>query len=127
METEAEILESGILDQVERKMEMQDEKEKALDIIRFVLRNARDLAASCARLLMKDEWEIYAAWQQDWLSAEPGNEKRRKRVRFFMQMAAEYWRNTQPSRSKKQWDFMAEVVNPSLLSDEHMELLKEIS
>ena len=127
VETEAEILESGIMDQVERKMEMQDEKEKALDIIRFVLRNARDLAASCARLLMKDEWEIYAAWQQEWLSAEQGNEKRQKLVRFFMQMAAEYWRNTQPFRSKKQWDFMAEVVNPSLLSDEHMELLNEIS
>ncbi len=124
---EAKIPESGILDQVERNMEMQDEKEKALDIIRFVLRNARDTVASCARLLMKDEWEIYAAWQQEWLSAAQGNEKRQKLVRFFMQMTAEYWRNTQPSRTKKQWDFMAEGVNPPLLSDEHMELLKEIS
>ena len=127
MEVEAEIQESGILDQVERKIELQDEKEKALDIIRFVLRNARDTAAACARLLMKDEWEIYTAWRQEWLSAVQGKEKRQKRVRFFMQMAAEYWRNTQPSRSKKQWDFMAEVVSPSLLSDKHMELIKVIS
>ena len=124
---EAEIPESGILDQVQQKMELLDEKQKALDIIRFVLRNARDMAAACARLLMKDEWEIYASWQQEWLSAAQGKEKRQKQVRLFMQMTAEYWRNTQPSRSKKQWDFMAEVVNPSLLSDEHRDLIKEVS
>ena len=127
METEAAVQDSGILYQVERKMDLLDEKEKALDMICFVLRNCRDTAAACARLLMKDEWEIYTAWLQEWLSAVPGKEKRQKRVRFFIQMAAEYWHNTQPSRSKKQWDFMAGIVSPSLLSDKHVELVKVIS
>ena len=127
LETEEATLESGILDQVERKMELLDEKEKALDLIRFVLRNVRDTAAACARLLMKDEWEIYTAWQREWLSASAGNKKRQEQIRLFMQMVAEYWHSTQPSRSKKQWEFMAEVVSPSQLSDGQMELIQLIS
>ena len=127
LETEEATLESGILDQVERKMELLDEKEKALDLTRFVLRNARDTAAACARLLMKDEREIYTAWQREWLSASAGNKKRQKRIRLFMQLAAEYWHSTQPSRSKKQWEFMAEVVNPTLLTEKHRDILKLVS
>ena len=127
MEIETSVQDSGIMGQVERKLELLDEKEKALDMLRFVLRNARDMTAACARLVMQDEWKIYVSWQREWLAAAMGKEKRRKRIRQFMQMVAEYWRNTQPARSKKQWDFMAEVVNPSLLSDEHTELIKLIS
>ena len=127
VEAEAEIRESGILDQVEQKMNVLGEKEEALELIRFVLRNVRDMAAACARLRMKDEWEIFVSWQREWLSAVPDNSRRKERVRLFLQMAAEYWRNTRPSRSSKQWEFMTEVVTPSLLSDQHMELIKEIS
>lgn len=127
LEVEAEIRGSGIMRQMERKMELLEEKEKALDMIRFVLRNGRDTAAACARLLMKDEWEIYAAWQREWLSAVAGKEKRQKQVRQFMQMLAEYWQSTQPSRSRKQWDAMAEVMNPSQLSDKHLELIRLVS
>ena len=108
-------------------MNVLGEKEEALELIRFVLRNARDMAAACARLRMKDEWEIFVSWQREWLAAVPDNSRRKERVRLFLQMAAEYWRNTRPSRSNKQWEFMTEVVTPSLLSDQHMELIKEIS
>ena len=127
MEVEAAIQDSGIIGQVERKLELLDEKEKALDMLRFVLRNARDMAAACARLLMKDEWEIYTAWQKEWMFAALGKEKRRKRIRHFLQMVVEYWRSTQPSRSNKQWDFMKEVTSPLLLSDKHRELIKTVS
>ncbi len=127
MEVEAATRDSGMLGQVERKMELLNEKEKTLGMIHFVLRNSRDTAAACARLLMKDEWEIYTAWQSEWLSAVAGKEKRQKQVRQFMQMAAEYWRSTQPSRSNKQWGFMTEVMNPSRLSDKHLELIKLVS
>ena len=85
------------------------------------------MAAACARLLMKDEWEIYTAWQREWLYAIAGKEKRQNRVRQFLQMTAEYWQSTQPSRSRKQWEAMAEVMNPSRLSDKHLELIKLIS
>jgi hypothetical protein len=127
MEVEASVQDSGIMGQVERKLELLDEQEKALDMFRFVLRNARDMTAACARLVMKDEWEIYVSWQREWLAAAMGKEKRRERIRHFLQMVAEYWRNTQPARSKKQWDFMAEVVHPSLLPDKHTELIKTVS
>ena len=116
-----------MLGQVERKMELLDEKEKALGMIRFILRNGRDMAAACARLLMKDEWEIYTAWQREWLSAFSGKEKRRKQVCQFLQMTAEYWQSTQPSRSRKQWEAMTEVMNPTCLSDKHLELIKLVS
>ena len=96
-------------------------------MIRFVLRNGRDMAAACARLLMKDEWEIYATWQREWLSAFSGKEKRRKQVQQFMQMMAEYWHSTQPSRSNKQWEFMTDIMNPSCLSDKHLNLIKLVS
>lgn len=126
-EAEAPVLESGIMDRMERETEALDEKESALDIIRFVLRNTRDTTAACARLLMKDEWEIYAAWLRELLAVAGRNEKRRQRFRLFMQMAAEYWRATQPSRSKKQWEYMADVVSPSLLADRHLELITKVS
>ena len=124
---EAESRDFDLLNQAERKSELPDEKENALDVVRFVLRNARDTVAVCARLLMKDEWEIYVAWQREWMSAVEGKEKRQKQIRIFLQMLAEFWRNTQPSRSKKQWEFMAEVVSPSLLTDGQMELIRLIS
>ena len=127
LEVEAAIQAYGTLNQVERKIGLLEEKENALDLVRFVLRNGRDMAAGCARLLMKDEWEIYAAWQQEWLSASPGKEKRRKRIRIFLQMVAEYWHSTQPSRSNKQWNAMTEVVNPTLLTEKHREILKLVS
>lgn len=127
MAAEAAVQDSGVLRQVERNLEIMEEKEKALDMLRFVLRNARDMAAACARLLMKDEWEIYAAWQQEWLAVTKGKEKRQNRIRLFMQMIVEYWRNTQPSRSKNQWRFMSELVTPSLLADRHRELINVIS
>jgi len=106
---------------------LQEEKESALDLVRCVLRNTRDTVAVCARLLMKDEWELYVAWQREWLTAVEGKEKRQKQIRLFLQMAAEFWRDTQPSRSKKQWEYMAEVVSPSLLTDDQMELIRLIS
>ena len=127
LEVEAATRDSGMLGQVERKMELLEEKEKALGMIRFVLRNGRDMAAACARLLMKDEWEIYATWQREWLSAFSGKEKRRKQVQQFMQMMAEYWHSTQPSRSNKQWEFMTDIMNPSCLSDKHLNLIKLVS
>ena len=129
LEAEASTQESGILNQVERKLELLEEKENALDLVRFVLRNARDTAAGCARLLMKDEWEIYTAWQREWLSAVQGRskEKRQKRIRVFMQLAAEYWRSTQPSRSKKQWEYMTEIVSPAVLSDKQTDLVRIVS
>ena len=125
-EDETKIQDSGILSLVERMMEGLDEKEQALDLIRFVLRTVRDMTTAFARLRMKDEWEIYVSWQREWLSAVPDNGKRKERIRLFMQMTAVYWRNTQPSKSSKQWELMTEVVTPSLLSDEHMELIKVI-
>ena len=85
------------------------------------------MPAACARLVMRDEWEIYISWQREWLETAMGKEKRRNRIRRFMQMVAEYWRNTQPARSQKQWGFMAEVVNPTLLSDEDKELIEAVS
>lgn len=127
LEAEAATQESGILNQAERETELLGEKERALDLIRFVLRNARDNVAVCARLLMKDEWELYAAWQREWLSVTAGNKKRQEQIRLFLQMAAEYWHDTQPSRSRKQWEFMADVVSPSLLTDEQTELIRLVS
>ena len=112
---------------MERKLELLEEKENALDLVRFVLRNVRDTVAACARLLMKEEWELYAAWQREWLAASSGNKKRQEQIRLFMQMAAEYWHDTQPSRSRKQWEFMAEVAAPSLLTEDQMELIRLVS
>lgn len=127
LEAEAAVHDSRLLNQVERKLELLEEKENALDLVRFVLRNVRDTVAACARLLMKEEWELYAAWQREWLAASSGNKKRQERIRLFMQMAAEYWHDTQPSRSRKQWEFMAEVAAPSLLTEEQMELIRLVS
>ena len=85
------------------------------------------MVAGCARLLMKDEWEVYVSWRREWLSAIAGKEKRREQVRLFMQMVTEFWHSTQPSRSQKQWSFMEEVVKPFVLSDKHLEVIRLIS
>ena len=65
--------------------------------------------------------------RREWLAASSGNKKRQEQIRLFMQMAAEYWHSTQPSRSNRQWELMAEVVSPSQLSDGQMELIQLIS
>ena len=127
LEAEGETRDSGILNQMDKKMELLEEKENALDLIRFILRNVRNMAAACSRLLMKDEWEVYSAWQQEWLSVVSGREHRKKRIRLFLQLASEYWRETLPSRSNKQWGNMKDVVSPSLLTDYHLELIKRVS
>ncbi len=113
--------------QMEKRLELLSDQESAQDMISFLLRNVRDTAAACARLEMKDEWEIYGTWQQEWLAACARTEKRRNQVRLFMQLAAEYWHSTQPARSNKQWENMAEIVTPSLLKAAHRDLLEKIT
>jgi hypothetical protein len=44
-----------------------------------------------------------------------------------MQLVAEYWHSTQPARSNKQWENMAEIVTPSLLKAAHRDLLEKIT
>lgn len=123
LETKTAQKDSGMLAQLEQKMNLITEREQVTDMIRFLLRNARDLAAACARLEMKDEWEIYLAWQRVWLSACGRSEKRKRQVRRFMQFVAEYWHSTQPSRSRKQWELMQELMQPLQLSREDQELV----
>ena len=118
LEAEAEWQASDMMTQLETKMNLVTEKENVLDTIRFLLRNVRDTAAACARLVMKDEWEIYVSWQRAWLAACGKSERRRKQVRIFLQLAAEYWHGTQPSRSHRQWGKMDEVMQPSLLNSD---------
>lgn len=127
LDAEGKASDAEIQNRLERKSELPEEKEAALDLIRFVLRNVRNMASVCSRLLMKDEWEIYSAWHQEWLSVESGRKKRKEQIRLFIQMAAEYWRDTLPSRGNKQWENMKEVVTPSLLTEHHLELIKLIS
>lgn len=102
------------------------EREEALVMIRFLLRNARDIIANSARLNMQDEWQVYTAWRKLWLTAEPGKEGRQKRIRKFLQLTAEYWRRSQPSSSRRQWAKMAEVMWPSVLSAAEYGLLDQL-
>ncbi len=118
---------ASMLEHLEQKMKLVSEQEDITDLIRFLLRNARDMAAGCARLLMKDEWEIYLIWQRFWITSCGKSDKRRQQVRFFMELTAEYWHSTQPSRSRKQWEKMKEITNPSLLSRDDTELLAQLA
>jgi len=116
----------GMMDRLDYKMKILSEKEDMLDFLRFLLRNGRDMAAGCARLVMKDECGIYLSWHQEWITMHTNKGKRGKSIKIFVQMVAEYWYNTQPSRSKKQWENMSELMNPSVLTGEHRKLLEQV-
>ena len=113
----------SLIEQIETRMNVVSEKDDLLDIMRFLLRNLRDTVAACARLEMKDESEVYLEWQRIWLLRCDSLQKRQQQIRHFMQLAAEYWHSTQPSRSRKQWERLSALVSPSLLSTEDMEML----
>ncbi|MBO5590852.1 MAG: hypothetical protein J5923_06425 [Acidaminococcaceae bacterium] len=119
--------ESGMADRLEQKMNLLSEKETVVDMIRFLLRNGRDFTAACARLLMKDEWEIYLSWFHEGMAIAGKHEKTRRRIRKYLQMVAEYWRCTQPSRSKKQWERIAEIMRPSEMSEEESALVDRLA
>jgi len=119
--------ESGMADRLEQKMNLFSEKETVVDMLRFLLRNGRDFTAACARLLMKDEWEIYLSWLHEGIAIAGKHEKTRRRIRKYLQMVAEYWRCTQPSRSKKQWEKMAEIMRPSEMSEEESALVDRLA
>jgi len=83
---------------------------------RFFLRNYRDMITNIARLLMKDESDIYTEMTKAWGEMEKDCPRRAARARLFLQMTAVYWQQTQPSSSRRQWDKMAPVLLPSLLN-----------
>jgi len=114
-------------DRLEQKMNLFSEKETVVDMLRFLLRNGRDFTAACARLLMKDEWEIYLSWLHEGIAIAGKHEKTRRLIRKYLQMVAEYWRCTQPSRSKKQWEKMAEIMRSSEMSEEESALVDRLA
>lgn len=100
--------------------------EDTLDMLCFLLRTARDMVANSARLMLKEEWEIYISWRRIWLAASHQHVRRQKKIREFLQLTAEYWHQTQPSSSRRQWPRMAEVLWPPQLAQPEMELLKRL-
>ncbi len=96
-------------------------------IMQFIIRVKRDLVTGVARATMREEYEIYHEWLKLWLKSIGDNEKRQEMVRAFVQMTALYWHSTQMIASKKQWEYMKDIVEPSVLTDVQKEVLKNIT
>ena len=115
-------------------------------ILTLMLRGVRDCVNQIARGQMLEQQEvynqIYALWMQAIRSGKqaenqeglpvwklPPNATKRleQKAQRFLQMVITYWSLTNPKSSKRQMDFLEEVMEPWHLSLEDKKLLRKLS
>lgn len=93
--------------------------------LRSVLLNVRELIANMARAAMQDEMQIIRSWHECLLNG--AGDRMRNRVDFFVQLEIGYWSMTKPKTSRKQLAYLADLLQPNMLTDVYQKLLTEIS
>lgn len=94
--------------------------------LQLVLRTWRDIVANVSRTAMQDDMDIFRQWYQ-YLWQLAGDNARRKRELFvLLQLNICYWQGTRPKTSRKQVQFLKDLLHPSLLNEHYAGLLKKI-
>lgn len=92
--------------------------------LRLVLRNVRDLTANIARMTMQDELQVIRQWHDLLMARFSG--KMQQRMKRFCQLEIAYWSRTKPKTSKRQLTYLADLLQPDVVSDEYKKILLEI-
>lgn len=89
------------------------------------LRNVRDLIANISRTSMQEDLQIIRQWND--LLTESMGSGCRIRITGFMQLVIAYWCRTKPKTSKKQLNYLTDLLQSDVLSDDYKKMLQEIA
>lgn len=88
------------------------------------LRYVREWIANVARVSMKDELEIIRQWRELLTANVP--EELRNLTDVLVQLEILYWNQTKPKTSRKQLEYLLDLLEPNKISDEYYGLYKQI-
>ncbi len=88
------------------------------------LRYVREWIANVARVSMKDELEIIRKWQELLTANAP--EEFQNLTSVLVQLEILYWNQTKPKTSRKQLEYLLDLLEPNKISDEYYGLYKQI-
>lgn len=92
----------------------------------LALRNIRGVVSNISRALMLDELEVFHGWYAMLQYQQNGNPKGQLRMRLLVQLSILYWKETRPKTSRKQMQYLKELLEPSVISKEYAELLQKV-
>ncbi|MBQ7760187.1 MAG: hypothetical protein IJ376_03630 [Acidaminococcaceae bacterium] len=90
----------------------------------IVLRSVREWIANVARVGMQDDLDIIRQWQEllkKYLTAGV-----QSWVDLLVQLEIAYWNLTKPKTSRKQLEYLADLLEPNVVTEEYNTLLKRI-
>ena len=84
----------------------------------------REWIANVARVSMKDELEIIRQWQELLKANVPENLQ--ELTDILVQLEILYWNQTKPKTSRKQLEYLMDLLEPNKISEEYYSLYKQI-
>ena len=91
----------------------------------IVLRSIREWIANVARVGMQDDLDIIWAWQE--LLKAKLSKSVQAWVDMLVQLEIGYWHLTKPKTSRKQLEYLADLLEPNVVTEEYSRLLKSIA
>lgn len=111
--------------------------------LQTVLRSFRDIVTQLARSKMAEPadvyLELYALWQKSieepeadttapvWKRPASTTKRQELRIKRFLQMVITYWSLTNPKSSRRQVEYLQEIMEPRQITPECKALLKKLS
>lgn len=90
----------------------------------LTLRSIRDWVANVARTNMQDDLEILRAWQQ--LLKVNISSRLQMWVDILVQLEINYWHLTKPRTSRKQLEYLTDLLEPDVIPQEQRDMLNEL-
>lgn len=113
------------------------------DWLQAVLRSLRDIVAQLARSNMAEPADVYLELYEQWQKSiqepeadttapiwkQPASATKRQvlRIKRFLQMVVTYWNLTNPKSSRRQLEYLQEIMEPRQITPECKALLKKLS
>ena len=91
----------------------------------IVLRSIRDWIANVARVGMLDDLDIIRDWQE--LLKNNLSTSVQAWVDLLVQLEINYWHLTKPKTSRKQLEYLADLLEPDVVSEEYKRLVNLIA
>ncbi|MBQ8418584.1 MAG: hypothetical protein IJX10_08160 [Phascolarctobacterium sp.] len=91
----------------------------------IVLRSIREWIANVARVGMQDDLEIIRRWQE--LLKKQLTDGVQPWVDLLVQLEIGYWHLTKPKTSRKQLEYLADLLEPDMVTAEYRRLLERIA
>ena len=99
-------------------------EEVRLGYLRMLSRSLRDLCANLARIAMEEDLYAIRRWQE-FLEGRV-SERVKPWARLLVQFEIGYWYLTKPKTGRKQIEYVQDLLEPSLLTEEQNALLTKI-